>query len=230
MDASAHISGTSSVNAKLRATLTYNFATVHLQSAQAHAALAFDIAKETSFKTDITQQAQYISLTTSSIISAFCFVEAFINHFIYDCSVSPESRAVHIKSLPTADLDQVTLLSAYDLLDNLPTLEKYQFCLALFHKPCFDSGAEPYQGVATVKTLRNALVHYHPTAVDTVEGSGEKLEKRLSSDKVPVLPAEGYHYPKKYLSAERAQWSFERSISFTKEFYERLGLSEHYRQ
>jgi hypothetical protein len=116
-----------------------------------------------------------------------------------------------------------------------PILEKFQLALALAGKDLFDRGKRPYQEVALLVRLRNALVHYVPEWVTYVSPETEALEnqgiKESLSGKFELNPLRGPadpFFPDRCLAYGCAKWAVTSCIEFADEFFSRMGLPRPY--
>lgn len=115
------------------------------------------------------------------------------------------------------------------------TLEKYEIALKAAGGEEFDRGSQPYQDVAFLIKLRNALVHFEPVSHHEGDAEPTGLEQRLSGKFAlnalaaspanplgndPLLP----FLPDKCLGYGCASWALSSSVAFTEEFFSRMGL------
>lgn len=119
------------------------------------------------------------------------------------------------------------------------TLERYQIALKAAGAKGFEKGSAPYQDVALLIQLRNALIHFEPASHH--EGGEEPtgLEAKLSG-KFPLNPLAAHpinplgndpllpFLPDKCLGHGCALWALTSSVAFTEEFFSRVGLKATY--
>lgn len=179
-------------------------------------------------------------LVIGSITSCMSFLDAIINEFIDD--VSGSNLPFHAE---TAD---VIVDAGFDnqfrqRLERLEgeiinwrhtsTLQKYQTILIVADEEPFDSGAQPFQDVNTVRRLRNYFVHYQP---EMYEYDKEEVNHSLGSalqgkfDLNPNAEEREPFFPNKTLSHGCTEWTIETVIEFTDEFFDRFDLIPDYRR
>lgn len=181
---------------------------------------------------------------SSSVISSVAFLESTINEFhknIFDefNKIEPDDDGERDFQDPTfvdADLSPQTFHLLYGLdeirgrsFERLPFLDKYQLTLLFADVEMFDTGTQPYQDVATIRKIRNYLVHHKAEWVSVDSTNEEENEHRLGSavkgkfkTNPLTTPVEPF-FPDKALSHGCAEWCIERSLRFTDEFYSRIG-------
>ena len=117
------------------------------------------------------------------------------------------------------------LIPMTDLIDNQPTLLKYDLVLHLLRKPPIAHGVEPHQSMGTLIRLRNELVHYKSLW-------GQELDKKnlikelqsLGFGPNPLYPDNVNFFPHKILSSSCASWAVTTAVNFINCFYERLNI------
>jgi hypothetical protein len=133
--------------------------------------------------------------------------------------------------------DRSTVFPGYtsDLLDRLweafeqkPTLEKFSFALLLRSKPGFSKGARPYQDVAAVIELRNALTHFKP------EWDNEATRHRKLSDllrgRFPLSPFvnDRLIFPRNWATHGCTTWAVKSALVFARKFEQLSELERKY--
>lgn len=115
------------------------------------------------------------------------------------------------------------------------TLEKYETALRMAGAAGFDRGVQPYQDVALLIRLRNALIHFEPQSHHEGENEPTQFEVRMSG-KFPLNPLAAPpinplgkdplqpFLPDKCLGYGCAMWALKSSVAFTEEFFSRMGL------
>ena len=100
--------------------------------------------------------------------------------------------------------------------------------LALGGWPPFSKGAQPWQSVAKLVKLRNALIHYEPewVPVPTAAGEEHSFEKQFAGtfSLNPLAPDENPFYPDKILGHGCAAWAIKSSMAFMDSFKDKAGL------
>jgi hypothetical protein len=117
------------------------------------------------------------------------------------------------------------LLPLANVLDNCPSLERYELVLHLLQKSSLNRGAEPFQAAALLVRLRNELVHYK--SVWGKELESKKLIKQLKQlrFKAPsFIPKSSNLFPHKILCSSCASWSVTIAKEFINRFYAHLNI------
>ena len=179
-------------------------------------------------------------LVIGSITSCMSFLDTIINEFIDDITGSKLPFHAETKE----EIEQAGFENQFqerlerlegELItwEHMSTLQKYQVVLILVDAEPFDKGANPYQDINTVRRLRNYFVHYNP---ELYEYNSDEVEHRLGSalqgkfEQNPLAEEHEPFFPNKVLSHGCTDWSIKSSIRFTDTFFERLGLTPHYRR
>jgi hypothetical protein len=174
------------------------------------------------------QQRAYI---TSAILSAVAFLEAAINELCKDVVDKHES---YIAPLDTDSRMWITvywdLIEGKDHSSSRNILQKYQDILKYCGKDQFLSGAEPYQDVALVVRLRNALMHYKPESYggDIQHELSQKLRNKFAEN--PLAGPEDLDFPDKYLGSPCAAWAISATKNLACQFFQKLGVSPNYQR
>jgi len=110
-------------------------------------------------------------------------------------------------------------------------LDKYDTALALCDRDEFNKGAAPYQPVALLIKLRNALTHFVP---EWQPGGGWPHEDaelaKLSKSLRGMFPENSLtedfqpYFPYRCLGYGSSKWAVTSSVAFVAEFRARLGL------
>ena len=163
---------------------------------------------------------------------------ALVSTSIMQCAFALETEAHEIcvhgpgSHLGSGRIDEAglkLLLPLADVIDGQQTLRRYELILHLLGKPALSRGSEPYQSVALMVRLRNALVHYKslwgPEMSDdrlfaAIEGLGLK--------EPPFTPANMNFFPHRCLSAACARWSVSSTVAFLDHIYGLLGVESRF--
>jgi hypothetical protein len=145
--------------------------------------------------------------SSAVVFAAVAALEAYANEmFIDHREVFPELR------------DEV-MAKLWELYEQKPPLEKYEFALLLKQSTQLDKSSSPYQDVAALIRLRNALTHFKP------EWFSEQVEHaRLSATLVhraklsPFFPATEPLFPRGWASHDTAVWAIKSVVSFILKF------------
>ena len=213
------------------------FSMQHIQSAALFAKRSGQIEKKYDGNFSHELLTEYWADITASIFAAVSFLEATINELFADAteenSEFPKNLNSDTKAL-MADMwnKRIPRTAHY------PILEKFDIALILAHKPTFERGKPPVKDVDLVVKLRNSLIHYEPEWIsdETTISSKAATEKKLYRDlrgKFPTSPlwiGKDYSFfPNKCLSYGCARWAVESSITYSDEFYAKLGCVPPYR-
>lgn len=151
--------------------------------------------------------------SSAVVFAAVAALEAYANELFIDHSeVFPELR------------DEV-MAKLWELYEQKPPLEKYEFALLLKQSAQLDKGSSPYQDVAALVKLRNALIHFKP------EWFSEQVEHaRLSRILVhramlsPFFPQTEPLFPRGWASHGTAVWAIKSVVSFILTFEENIRI------
>jgi hypothetical protein len=171
---------------------------------------------------------------TTAIATAVAALEASVNELFSDAA---DDNSLAISSLGA---DTISLFAEMWRLGiprtaRYPILDKFQIALSLAKRSPMDPGSSPYQEVATVVAVRNALIHYEPVwmragVAETPLGEEHRLEKLLRGRFTlnPLAGPGNPYFPDKCLSYGCAAWAVTHTIAFTDAAFGRLGLTPRY--
>lgn len=179
----------------------------------------------------------YRAFIVSIIMSCASFLEATINEVFMDASenvngVLNDLNKNTIRLFSKMWKKGIPRTASYTIID------KYQIALALANKKEFDLGQTLTQNITLLIKLRNALVHFEPESVitkstdESTQIKRQKLEQQLIG-KFEVNQFTGKDnpfFPDKCLSSGCASWALNSCISFTDEFFMRLGIFPTYQR
>ena len=158
----------------------------------------------------------------SAILYGASSVEATANHILADAA----ERATDLRYLGDHVLGELAKKwSDCEVRRCESALDKIQLILTTCELDPFDCGQNPFQDVATLFSLRNALVHFVPEWASRQEAHA-KIEARLRSKNLkgnPFAPAHAPVFPGKCLSADLATWSVVAVYRLIAEFYKRIA-------
>ena len=226
------------------AAIRSHFSIQHIQSAAHQARLAAKEEENYDGTFSEVRKVKHKSYVTSALFAAVAFVEAEINEFFADMA---DERVQGYDDIPEGHIQGQLDSKVVDLLTDMwrgligrkySTLDKYQLALTLTRSATFDSGAQPYQDIDDLISLRNAIMHPEPEWVVTQSGDPEvmptvqKLEKRLSDKNFALSPfyndKGNPFFPDKCLSYGCSKWAIEACLAFTDDFFERLAVTAPY--
>ena len=173
-------------------------------------------------------QQHHRSFAIACVFSSVAFLEAGINE-VFASAAHPNLQVGG--HLPNDERQALESMRPY--LSTLSTLHRFQAALLLLRRNAFDPGAAPFQDVALVVRLRNALVHYEPrwrSAGPDVAASLDEsaLIKALAQKRFSLNPFTGQgnpFFPDKCLGHGLTSWAWKSSLSFSEEFFKRLGVA-----
>jgi hypothetical protein len=142
-------------------------------------------------------------------------LESYINELFIDYKkVFPELRTEVIAKL-------------WKLVEQKPILEKYKFALLLKNGPAFNESARPYQDVATLINLRNALIHFKPEYFSK-QDKHAKLSKSLRGKATlsPFFPQSEPPFPLGWASHATVKWAIKSTLDFILEFEKRAKIEQ----
>jgi hypothetical protein len=150
----------------------------------------------------------------ATVFSSVAALEAYANELFGDyATVFP---GVHLS----------VMAKLWELCEQKPTLEKFEFALLLRQKPTFEKGAAPYQDVAALIKLRNALVHYKPEWSDQ-QSEHAKVSAVLAHRAVRsqwFAPPQSL-FPRAWASYGSACWAVRSVAAFLPHFETRASLT-----
>lgn len=172
------------------------------------------------------ERSEHVAASIGCILSAVGYLEANINEFFSDAAEEGMSDGVAATPAVLERLRNVWHTTA----SKTTILDKYDIVLALCDLPTFEKGAAPYQGVAKLIKLRNALTHFVP---DWQPGGGPKEDAELDALSkslrrlFPENALAGWHepfFPYRCLGYGSSKWAVSQSLAFVSEFMRRLGV------
>jgi hypothetical protein len=214
-----------SSGASATARLKTHFNLQHMVAAAYFARKALDVESNYTDLVDGESHFAHRGYVTGAVFSAVASLEATINELYID------AQGVNSPTFQGVDPTVPMLLAEYwEQIESASTLRKYQCALILARKSKFDRGTSPYQEVASLIQLRNALVHYKPEW-DTDLREHRKIENRLKGQfaENPFTGPNDAFFPKKCLGHGCAEWAAKSSVTFIEEFFSQLGLSSIFR-
>jgi hypothetical protein len=148
-----------------------------------------------------------------SILASVAGLEAYINEIFVD----------HDKVFP--DIRQDVMKELWKLYEQKKTLEKYDFALVLREGKRFDRGRSPYQDIAVLIDLRNALTHFKPEWGNE-HNKHAKLSKAMKNKaaRSPFFPDSEALFPRAWASHGTTRWAVDSVVSFVRDFEQLAGL------
>lgn len=174
------------------------------------------------------------SHVVTTISSAVAFLEALVNAIWQDASESaPGRHTPYTNGIPDTALAMMReLWNSKEGTERLMSLlSKFQLALTCAGLECMNEGAEPYQSVELLVSLRNALTHYKPhSPSDNADDVTKRLRKLVRGLRSKITPEHENRqnitgwYPNKVLGAGCAAWACNSAIAFARDWHSRMGL------
>ena len=203
------VSATDNFNSAVRS----NLSVTHILSATmfSRAVGAIETANIDNAFGDFWEDMQANAIAT--ILTSVAALEGYANELFVD----------HAEVFPELRLDIMAKL--WELYEQKPILEKYDFALLLRQGNAFDRGASPHQDIAALIKLRNALVHYKP------EWSNEQVEHAKVSNALKNRAVKSSYFstndslfPRSWVSHGTTCWAVKSVISYINDFEQRASL------
>lgn len=197
------------------------FHTKHLLAADHFARLAGKIEDEHSFD-DLSGEMRDVHLANvnAAVFFSVASLEASVNHLFAD------ARQGNLKRFEGLHPDFPELLrQRWSDVKGPRILPKYEAALSAAGKRPLDRGKPLYQYTQYLVDLRNALVHFYPEW-DTDQERHRNLKKKLRPrfPHSPFAAGGDEFFPYKCLGHGCAAWAVETAVTFTDEFFSRLGM------
>jgi len=208
------------------ATLHY-LSSEHLWSARHNAQRCRRLEDELAGKKDFDIEHRTSAMT--SILAAVAFLEALVNETFQDAAdIHHTSRRVSHLSEECRTLMATFWQETDGGRWRTDMLKNYQMALKFAQKERFANN-ELYQNVSHLVSLRDKLVHFHPTwhewrKPDVVE---QQLVKKFAPSAFLVGTGNPW-FPGKAIGAGCAEWACTSSRSFADAWMERLGIPRAY--
>lgn len=190
-----------------------NFGVSHLLSAATFSRRLAELEAENAGKKLGPFWQDVLANATAAVFTCVAGLESYVNELYADHAiVFPEVRAQLMAKI-------------WGLYEQKPLLDKYELALLIKQVEPLDAGAPPYQDVAILIKLRNALVHFKPEWFDEQKAHAT-LSKNLQG-KIQLSPlfdpAEPL-FPRGWASHSCARWAVDSVTAFILEFERRAGL------
>lgn len=165
----------------------------------------------------------------ATVTESDAFVEALINELFSD--VFDNHNDERLKVFDAASHQRMTQHwrdSGFGKTTSI--LEKYEFALSLNAQAGFDKGAEPYQSMSLLISLRNWQVHYYPSNVSDADPHSlqAKLKSRFEPNSLMTGSGNAW-FPDKALGAGCSAWAVSTAEAFANNFVERFSYEPNYR-
>jgi hypothetical protein len=199
----------------VRLQIKHSFSKQHFRAARYFASRAQALEEDVDDTIDDENlRSIHRSYVTGAIISAVAGLEASINELYLEACDNNRNALQGLSDAAIAMLDEW-----WEEIKLKPILLKYQHTLLLVRAERFDKGASPYQEVASLVQLRNALTHYKPewdTELDVHEDLRKRLESRFKLN--PFDVKSNLWFPHRCLGGGCAAWAVDASERFLEGF------------
>jgi len=170
-----------------------------------------------------------------TVVTAFSFLEAVVNEVFEDTSakqIEPRDARSHVylEKLGPNVLQSMADWWMTGRNDRESTLGKYKQILKLADRRTVGD-LRSYGDARALKSLRDALAHYHPTWSDD-QGKPKELENQLAHRYAPspLIPEQSAWWDSRALSAGCARWACVSAENFTDAFADALGIELQYQR
>jgi hypothetical protein len=158
------------------------------------------------------------------IVFSVAFIEATINEFFL---MGIEEAEPYLLGYNKAYVEALKAVWGSNT-ESLNILQKYELALAVCKRPAFSRGMNPYQDMAAVIKLRNAIVHYkqgwrradEELAIEQVL-DGKFQESAFATQYEPFFPA-------RCLSYGCARWCVLSARAFVDKFFALMSMAASY--
>ncbi len=184
-----------------------NLSVPHLISAATYAVQLRSVEAANSGKEFGEFWNDVFACATATVFASVAALESYANElFIDHQTVFPELRPEVMAKL-------------WELYEQKPPLEKFDFALILKTGKALDRGGSPYQDVATAIKLRNGLMHFKPEWFSEQEEHA-KLSQALKNRAThsPLLPAQEPLFPRAWASYATSAWVVRSVFAFLVDF------------
>lgn len=202
------------------AEVRYSFTAQFLRGGAIFAARAHKIEGDGADAASEEVQAEHRAYVVGAVIQCAAALEAEISE------VAVHEPGHHLGSNGLDLSAQAFLRPFVDVIDDQPTLHRYELVLHLLRRPAIDRGVHPYQPADLFIKLRNELIHYKSKWGPEMDR--EKMFARLQQlrlEKPPFISPHTNFFPHQCLSASLASWSVTTVAAFINEFYSALGIA-----
>ena len=198
-------------NVKLR--VKSNFSVPHLLGAAFFSRRVYAIEKDNLGKPLGSFWEEILAFSTACIFGCIASLESYANELFAD----------HEKYFP--DMRAEIMKKLWEFFEQKPLLEKYEFALLLKKAPSLNKDRKPYQDIAALIRLRNALTHFKPEWDDEQVAHAKistQLKGRFSPS--PFMGEGDPLFPKRWATSGCTKWALESTIAFLNDFEESAGL------
>jgi hypothetical protein len=206
----------------------------HLKNASYFSRLTGEVEQHSKFIWGTIKPHEAYAM--GAVLSSVAFLEATINEVYADAADDSDPSEI-LRRIGTGYAMKMpgnlrnllaSLWNTEKFRRTARTLEKFQTAIKLAGREEFELGSAPYQDVALLIRLRNALLHFEPESHYEGDDEPKELERKLHG-KFPLNPlaANAWHVPflpHRCLSHGCTLWAIKSSVALTNEFFSRVGL------
>jgi hypothetical protein len=199
-----------------------NFAVQHMIAAARFARLCYKVEDDNAGAPFGPFYDEITNYVTATILSSVASLESNINEIFAD---------VRDNIIVFDGLDMNILIEIWDLIEEKPIMEKYQFALVLKKKDRMNKGNKHYQNVDALIKVRNALVHFKPEWLGQQQ-EHEKIGKLLRGKFTlsPFFDQNVPVFPLRCMTHGFADWAVRSSLEFAQWFTQCADISNRFDQ
>jgi len=194
----------------------FNFAVQHLIAAARFARLCYTVEEANKGRPFGPFYDEIISYVTAAVFSSVAALEANINEVFADA----QDGIITFDGFSPKLLNEI-----WDLIEDKPILEKYQFALVLRGRERMSEGDRENQFAGTLIKVRNALVHFKPEW-DHEQQEHDKIgtQLRCKFKLSPFVDENAPIFPMRCMTHGFADWAVQSSLDFANRFVQEAGL------
>jgi hypothetical protein len=191
-----------------------NFAVQHMLAAARFSRRVAEIERENAGKDFGEFWEEILHQSSACVFTAAASLDSYANELFFD-------RQTAFPEFASELLDKL-----WETFEQKP--KKFEFALLLRGKSHFDRGARPYQDVAAIIELRNALTHFKPKW-DALAVRHRKISDRLQNYFAPSpFLNDQLIFPRRWATHGCTKWAVEQCLAFAEEFESRAELPPKY--
>lgn len=210
---------TAMATAMAKLSTRYSFTAQFLRGGAIFARRAHDIEATVDASISDELSSEHIACVVGAITQAAAALEAEISEVLI------HGPGHHLGSNGLNATARDFLSPVVDIIDDAPTLRRYDLVLHLLRKPPLKRGASPYQDAGLLTRLRNQLIHYKSKWGEEMDSATVFSGlKGLGFDKPAFVSPNTNFFPQQCLSASLASWSVTTGVKFIDAFYHNLSI------
>lgn len=204
------------IRCESRATVRMNFSVQHILAAAKFSRHVNIIEQENHDKPFGAFYEDILAYSSACVSSSVSSIEAYANELFVDVE----------KNFP--DLKPDVMHKLWGFFEQRPLLDKFDFALLLRGKTELDKGVSPYQDIAALIALRNALTHFKPEW-ENDQAVHAKVSARLSGRFKPSQYFQGHEpiFPRRWACHSCTKWAVDSCITFVEAFDSQANLTPH---